>query len=76
MILKLGATLFPISRRKLHSRTFVHSNQNRIQGDLGLNHETVNHSVNFVDPTTGVQIQNAESNWSAAKKNLKKIKGN
>ena len=36
----------------------------------------MNHSVNFVDPTTGVQIQNAESNWGAAKENLKKIKGN
>ena len=40
------------------------------------NHETVNHSVNFVDPATGVYTQHAESNWSAAKEKFIKMKGN
>ena len=75
-----AATLLPIIWRKLRPCTIVHSDQwaayNRIQRDLGLNHQTVNHSINFVDPATGVHTQNAESNWSAAKEKLKKMKGN
>ena len=47
-----------------------------MQRVLGFNHQTVNHSVNFVDPVTGVHIQHAESNWSAAKEGFKKMKGN
>ena len=42
---------------------------------LGFNHQTVNHSVNFEDPITGVHTQHAESNWSAAKDKFKKMKG-
>ena len=75
-----AATLLPIIRRKVRPGTIVHSDQwaayNRIQRDLGLIHETVNHSVNFVDPASGVHTQNAESNRSAAKEKLKKMKGN
>ena len=47
-----------------------------MQRALGFNHQTVNHSVNFVDPITGVHTQHAESNWSAAKDKFKKMKGN
>ena len=43
---------------------------------LGFNHQTVNHSVNFVHPIAGVHTQHAESNWSAAKEKFKKMKGN
>lgn len=75
-----AATLLPIIQRKVRPGTIVHSDQwaayNRIQRDLGLIHGTVNHSVNFVDPASGVHTQNAESNWSAAKEKLKKMKGN
>ena len=64
----------------MHPGTIVYSDQwaayNRIQRDLGLIHETVYHSVNFVDPASGVHTQNAESNWSTAKEKLKKMKGN
>ena len=47
-----------------------------MQRVLGFNHQTVNHSVNFVDPVTGVHSQHAESNWSVAKDKFKKMKGN
>ena len=47
-----------------------------MQGTLGLNHQTVNHSINFVDPGTGVHTQHAESNWCAAKTKFMNMKGN
>ena len=75
-----AATLLPIIRERVSPGTIVHTDQwaayNRIQRDLALNHQTVNHSVNFVDPATGAHTQNAESNWSTAKEKLKIMKGN
>ena len=40
-------------------------------------HSTVNHtcSLNFVDPTTGVHIQNIESYWNRVKRKFKAMKG-
>ena len=48
----------------------------RYREQLGLNHRTVNHSLYFIDPVTGVHTQHAESNWSTAKEKFKKMKGN
>jgi hypothetical protein len=47
----------------------------QIQPKLGLQHETVNHSVNFVDPSTGVHTQNIESYWAKTKYKFKVMKG-
>ena len=38
-------------------------------------HDMVNHSLNFVDPVTGVHIQNVESYWNRVKMKFKRMKG-
>jgi len=37
--------------------------------------QTVNHSITFVDPVTGVHTQNAESYWNRVKTKFKRMKG-
>ena len=38
-------------------------------------HNTVNHSIEFVNPTTGVHTQNVELYWNRQKTKLKRMKG-
>ena len=38
-------------------------------------HDTVHHSIEFVNPTTGVHTQNVESYWNWQKTKLKRMKG-
>ena len=56
--------------------SIVHSDEWRsyrqIQGQTGLSHRTVNHSINFVEPITGVHTQNIESYWNVKKNLIKK----
>jgi hypothetical protein len=43
--------------------------------ETGINHLTVNHSLHFVDPITGIHTQNIESYWSKLKLRVKAMKG-
>lgn len=47
----------------------------RIQEKIHLEHATVNHHVNFVDPETGVHTQTIESCWARTKLKFKTMKG-
>ena len=75
-----GATLLAIIRRKVQLGSIVHTDQwaayRQLQRRLGLQHGSVNHSLHFVDPVTGVHTQHAESNWCTAKEKFKLMKGN
>lgn len=59
--------------------TIIHSDQWRaysnIERELNLQQGTVNHSINFVDPDTGVHTQTIESYWAKAKYRFKEMKG-
>ena len=41
----------------------------------GFIHQTVNHSLNFVDPNTGANTQRIERSWEAAKERNKRHNG-
>ena len=75
-----AATLLGTIQRQVQPGSIVHTDQwaayRQLQRRLGLHHRTVNHSLHFVDPVTGVHTQHAESNWSTAKEKFKKMKGN
>ena len=74
-----AATLLPIIRKAVQPGTIIHSDQwgayNKIQSELNLQHGVVNHSINFVDPDTGVHTQTIESYWAKAKYKFKEMKG-
>ena len=77
---RTAATLLPIIRRHTKPNTTIHSDQWRAYSSVGSlptvsSHATVNHSLNFVDPATGVHTQNIESYWSRVKTKLKRMKG-
>ena len=58
-------TLLPIIQRHILPGSIVYSDQwaayNRVGNIAGIEHHTVNHSLHFVDPVTGVHTQNIES---------------
>ena len=74
-----ASTLLPIIQEVVRSGSVVHSDQWRgymnLQRNLGLSHQTVNHSVHFVDPSTGVHTQTIESYWCKHKIAIKVMKG-
>ena len=75
-----AATSLPIIQRHIAPGTIIHSDQWRAyQRVIGLpsvaSHGTVNHSINFVEPITGVHTQHIESYWNRAKVRIKRMKG-
>lgn len=76
---RTSQTLLSIIQRVCRQGTIVYSDEwaayKSIQKVTGLLHKTVNHSVNFVDPITGVHTQNVESFWCQQKQKIKSMKG-
>lgn len=74
-----ATALLPIINRVVRPGTVIHSDQwkaySNIQRDLGFEHHTVNHSVCFVDPHTGVHTQAIESYWGRHKSRIKSMQG-
>ena len=74
-----AATLLPLIQAHVANGTIIHSDQwSAYLPVLGLPnvaaHETVNHSVMFVDPVAGIHTQNIGSYWRKAKRKLKRMK--
>ena len=75
-----AATLLPIINAHTAPGTIVHSDEwaaYRSVQNLSYvsSHGTVNHSLTFVDPTTGVHSQNVGSYWCRVKTKLKRMRG-
>ena len=71
-------TLLPIILNVVDKKSVVHSDEwksyNEIQRS-GYEHKTVDHSMGFVEPETGVHAQNIESYWNTKKAKIKKMWG-
>ena len=77
---RTAQTLLPIIQRHTLPNTTVHSDQwqsySRVQTLPNVSsYSTVNHSLHFVDPATGVHTQNIESYWGKVKLKFKRMKG-
>lgn len=75
-----AATLLPIIQAHVAPGTVVHSDQwssySRVASLPNVSsHGVVNHTLHFVDPTTGVHTQAVESYWNRVKGKLKRMKG-
>ncbi len=71
-----AATLLPIIDAHVAAGTMIYSDQWSAYSQVGSlpnvgSHSSVNHSLHFVEPATGVHTQNIESCWSLAKWKLK-----
>lgn len=76
---RTAATLLPIITTHIRPGTTVVSDLWRAYGGIsnipGFTHLTVNHSVNFVDPTTGAHTQCIERLWRSAKERNRRQNG-
>ena len=75
-----AATLLPIIARTVQPGTTIWSDKWRAYSRVGhlpgvTSHGVVNHSLNFVEPVTGVHTQAIESYWNRVKTNFKRMKG-
>ena len=77
---RTAATLLPIMQQHLRLGTTVWSDEwaayQRVQQlNVVAHYQLVNHSLNFVDPISGVHTQNVESYWNRVKTKFKRMKG-
>ncbi len=77
---RTAATLLPIIQQHVKPGTIVHSDEwasyRRVSSLPAVaQHSTVNHSITFVNPTTGTHTQNVESYWNRVKTKFKRMKG-
>ncbi len=74
-----SATLLPIIEKVVQPRSIIYSDQwkvyRSIQSSREIEHHRVNHSLHFVDPTTGVNTQTVESYWNKHKIRIKAMLG-
>lgn len=75
-----AATLLPLIQQHVRPGTTVWSDEwrayRRVQSLPAVGqHQSVNHSVNFVDPVSGVHTQHIESYWNRVKTKFKRMKG-
>ena len=75
-----AATLLPIINRHVRPGSIVWSDEwraySRVQQLAPVTqHQTINHSIQFVDPVTGVHTQNVDSYWNRVKTKFKRMKG-
>ncbi len=70
-----AAVLMPLIQQYIQPGTTVMSDEWRAYSQIptvGMQHQTVNHSLNFVDPTSGAHTQTIESTWCQAKRMMRK----
>ena len=75
-----AATLLPVIQQHVRPGSIVWSDDwaayRRVQQLPPVTqHQTVNHSIEFVNPTTGFHTQNVESYWNRVKTKFKTMKG-
>ena len=75
-----AATLLPIIQQHVLPGTTIWSDQwaayNNVSSLPGVaGHGVVNHSLHFVNPSTGVNTQTVESYWNRVKTKIKQMKG-
>lgn len=75
-----AATLLPIIQAHVAPGTIIHSDEWRAYRRVGSlpnvsAHETVNHSIEFVNPVNGAHTQSIESYWNRSKIKLKRMRG-
>jgi len=75
-----AATLLPIIQRHTKPGTEIWSDEWAAYNSVNTlpnvsSHQTVNHSLHFKDPVTGVHTNNIESYWNRVKIKLKRMRG-
>ena len=73
-----AATLLPIITANVEPGTEIHTDEWRSYATLnvqGYVHNSVNHSIQFVNPANGAHTQSIECTWAHAKKKYKRMHG-